>query len=240
MFNEGIDLEKIQDLVEVIQDNSGKVSNYEIEIIIDILKNENFRSNIYYDYLTYFCHKVDTLKLQNIVAENLSYFHCQSEISISELNDAERDLMLLPYMSDYNLTPRYNIKKVYEFLVQDSDLKKLILFLFSNNLNIPLTLKSYELIHQNSRIIYEYICKITPSLDNESMYQMLLQWTKNGCTVYDLKVLENKLQSLDKNITEKIFCNRSSYINFIFGNKLCNFPLEYIRRRKRKIAYLCN
>lgn len=233
--NEKILPEMIQSLVECIQNNNKNVSDYEIKTLIETLKNKNFNHSTYYDYLEYFSSKVENIEEKNIVAANLAYFHSQKKISMSELSEDERSLFIEPFMSDYNLIPITSIKKVCELLVQDNELRNIIHFLFSNNQNVVLDIEEYELLHQHSKSIYEYICKIVKMINNEQMYELLLRWIENGCTIYDLKILENKLQDLEKWKMEKIFCNRSSYVNFIFGNKLSDFPLENISERKEKL-----
>lgn len=223
-----IDTMRIKDLVFRFQENKQKVSDYKLETILQILENDNISSFSFYDYLVYFSKYVKTKEQQNIIASNLSYFYDQEEIKMSDLTENERALFFESFMSDRNLIPINYIKEVCSFLIQDNDLKNIILFLFKNNLSVPLYLQEYELIHKNSKVIYEFIQKIDSMLDNQNMYQLLLRWTSNGCTIYDLKVLENKLQGLDKETIDKAVYNKSSYINFIFGNKLSNFPLEYV------------
>ena len=235
MVSKNVALDKIEDLISSLQNKNKKARDYDIGILIELLQNENFNYDIYYDYLEYFSNKTNNIKEQNIIASNLSYFHSQSQTTMDKLSQDERDLFILPFMSDHNLIPMEDIKTVCELLVQNKELKELIHFLFSNKLMIPLNINSYELINKDSKNIYEYICKIEKIIDNEQMYQLLLRWLNNGCTVYDLKILENRLNGLEKSKIERILCNRSSYINFIFGDKLWNFPLEYISGEKEKI-----
>ena len=230
-----IDINRIKDFIYNFQINNKKISDFKLEKILEILENKKISSNITYDYLVYFSENLTSNEEQDIVANNLSYFYTQDRIKISDLTEHERNLFFESFMSDRNLIPILEIKKVCEILVQDKELKELILFLYSNNLSVPLNLKNYELIHNNSIQIYEFIQKIIPLIDHENMYQLLLRWEENGCTVYDLKILERKLQTVEKEQVEKIFYNKSSYINFIFGNKLNNFPLEYITDKREEI-----
>lgn len=230
-----LDLDRTEFLCSELQNNNEKVSSYDLEIVLQILSNKKIIKETFYNYLKYFSNKVKTPKEQNIVADNLSYFHSQYKVKMSELTETERNLLFLEFMSDSNLIPIDNIKEVCQFLVQDSELKNIILFLYSHNLNLTLYLQEYQFIHKNSKITFEYIQKISKLLDNQNMYQLLLRWVENGCTLYDLKILETKLQGLDEDIISKIVQNRSSYINFIFGNKLSNFPLEDIYGKREKL-----
>lgn len=230
-----IDFDRLENLCVELQDNNKKVSDYDLKILLQVLSNKRIIKNVFYDYLKYFSNGIKTLKDQNIVADNLSYFYNQKEVKMSELTEKERDLFFLEFISDYNLIPIHHIKKVCELLVQDNELKNIILFLYSHNLKLPLNLREYELISKNSKSIFKYLLKFVELLDNENMYQLLLRWIENGCTTYDLQILENKLQGMEKNEISKIVCNRSSYINLIFGNKLNGLPLEDIYGEKEKI-----
>lgn len=235
MIKNNVEISRITDLVSKLKENQEKPTCYEINTLIQILNNTNINARAFYDYLHFFNNKVITKEQQNIIANSLSCFYLQDEVSISELTEEQRDLFFNSFMADDNLIPLDYIKEVCELLIQDSELKNIILFLFSNNLSIPLNLREYLLIHKNSKAIYEYIIKLNKLLDNEQMEQLLLMWKENGCTIYDLKILENKLQGLDNAVISKNLYNRSSYINFIFGNKLSNFPLEDIYGAREKL-----
>lgn len=233
--NRKISLENLEELLLKIQDNGEKISDYNLKNVIDTLMNQNLNYKTHYDYLKYFSDMTESLTEKNIIAKNLEYFSYQNKVSISELDEKERNLFVLPIMSDYHLIPGNDVKRVCEYLVQDIELKNIILFLFDNDFKIPLNIKQYELIMNDSKDIYDYLCKLFKMLDNEQMYQLLLRWLSNYCNVYDLKILEERLQDIEKSEIEKIFWNRSSYINFIFKNKLSKFPLEQLSQTKENI-----
>ena len=235
MNKNDIDLTRLEKLCSILQEHNEKISNYSLDILLQILKNENIIPNAFFDYLKYFSNNIKTSKEQNIVINNLCYFYNQSNAQMSELTEKERELFFLEFMSDRNLIPIRNIKEVCNFLIQDNELRNIMIFLYSSNLKVPLDLHDYELIHNNSNIIFQYIKMLDKILDNENMYQLLLRWLENGANIYDLKFLINNLQGIEKYKINKIFYNRSSYINFIFGSKLKDFPLEDIRGKKEKI-----
>ena len=57
----------------------------------------------------------------------------------------------------------------------------------------------------------------------------------NCCNVYDLKILEEKLHHIEKSEIESIFYNRSTYINFIFKNKISKILLQQLSEIKENI-----
>ena len=57
---------------------------------------------------------------------------------------------------------------MYELLVQNSELKKFILFLYLKNLKIPLKIEHYEKFNKDIKEISEYIYIIYKMIDNET------------------------------------------------------------------------
>lgn len=226
--DEKISLENLEILLSQIQSSSEKMSDYKLDNIIDTLKNKYLNYKTYYDYLKFFSDNIKKPEEKIVIAKNLEYFSHQSNVTISELDENERHLFILYAMSDYNLIPVNNIKKVCEFLVRDVELKNIILFLFDNNLRIPLDIEHYEFIMKSSKEIYKYLIDLSKMLDNKLMYPLLLRWIENDCHIYDLQMLEENLKNLDTSEIEKIFWNRSSYINYIFKSKLDKLLLENI------------
>lgn len=234
--NKGLSLEKLDNILQLIQEKNKEILDYSIDSLIETLNNENLSHNTYYNYLEYFSNKGNTtFEEQNIIASNLEFFNEYTDCKITELTEDEKKLFVYPFISDYNLMPENNIKRVYELLTDDVELKEIIHFLYSNDLKIPLDIRDYEYIHNQSNVIRDYLNRIYKIVDNENMYSFLLRWKQNGCNIYDLKILESRLKTIEKTKYEKIFCNRSSYINFIFGTKLSDFPLENINQKQEKI-----
>lgn len=232
IFDEGIDPIKIKDLVEIIQENKEKITNYEVENIIKVLKDNKLYCNTSYAYLKYFINNIKSDIGRKTVIANLEYFFTQDNVKLNDLDEDEINLFTSPFLSDYNLIPKNNIKRVYELLVQNEELKKLILFLYINKLTIPLNIRQYEKLNIDSKKIHEYLSKIIKAVDNDTMYRLLLKWSNNGCSIYDLKIIDSKIKDLEPSKLENIVANRSGYINFIFGNKICNLKLDSINESK--------
>ena len=232
IFREGIDPIKIKDLVEIIQENKEKITNYEVENIIKVLKDNKLYCNTSYAYLKYFINNIKSDIGRKTVIANLEYFFTQDDVKLNDLDEDEINLFTSPFLSDYNLIPKNNIKRVYELLVQNEELRKLILFLYINKLTIPLNIKQYEKLNIDSKKIHEYLSKIIKAVDNDTMYRLLLKWSNNGCSIYDLKIIDSKIKDFEPSKLENIVANRSGYINFIFGNKICNLRLDSINESK--------
>ena len=124
---------------------------------------------------------------------------------------------------------------MYELLVQNTKLKKFILFLVLNKLQVPLKIEHYEKISKEINVISEYIYSISKILDNDAMYKLLLRWVENNCNVYDLKFIKNNIDNVKKEDRETIFYNRSGYINFIFKSKVSNSIMKFIDRDKEDL-----
>lgn len=234
IYDNNLEIEKFIKLLKEIKEHNEKMSDYSIKDIINILTNKDLIDAAYYDYLKYFSN--ESIFLRKTITENLNYFKRQNVTRISELTNEEKELFKLEYLDDYNLIPIQNIKEVYEFLAKNKELRKFIRYLYTRELYIPLHLEEYNRLNMNTREIRKYIesidCKIK---DDSVMYQMLLNWLKNDCNLYDLKVINDKVNNMQIENLKNAFCNRTSYINFIYGNKLKRFPLAYIYGSKEDI-----
>lgn len=235
LYEAGIDLERTRDFVETIQGYQDKLVNYNINEIIKILNDPRLYSDVGYSYLKYFVNKIKSDIGKRTVISNLEYFFSQTNFKLQDLTIEEISLFTSPFLSDYNLIPKNNIKRVYELLVQNSELKKFILFLYLKNLKIPLEIEHYEKFNKDIKEISEYIYSISKMIDNETMYRLLLRWVENRCNMYDLKFIKDNIGNVEKGMLENIVCNRSGYINFIFGNKISNSMMEYINYNKEPL-----
>lgn len=235
LYKAGINLSKIEDLIETIEKYKDKLVNYNIDDIIEVLRDKRLYSDIGYAYLRYFFRKIKSNIGKNTVINNLKYFFLREDVKIDTLTAEQLELFTSPFLNDYNLIPRDNLKRVYELLVQNTKLKKFILFLFLNKLQVPLKIEHYEKISKEINVISEYIYSISKILDNDAMYKLLLRWVENNCNVYDLKFIKNNIDNVKKEDRETIFYNRSGYINFIFKSKVSNSIMKFIDRDKEDL-----
>lgn len=125
--DEGL-LIKINNLLEIVQKNNEKITDYAYDKIKIALENQNLTDQSHYEFIKYFDIRNKTENEQNIIAKNLTYLNQQYNIAASELTEVEKDLFILPYLSDYNLIPHENIRRVYELLNEDNYLKSIIHF----------------------------------------------------------------------------------------------------------------
>lgn len=133
--DEGL-LIKINNLLEIVQKNNEKITDYAYDKIKIALENQNLTDQSHYEFIKYFDIRNKTENEQNIIAKNLTYLNQQYNIAASELTEVEKDLFILPYLSDYNLIPHENIRRVYELLNEDNYLKSIIHFFHNNKIDI--------------------------------------------------------------------------------------------------------
>ena len=227
VYKNELDIKEFEILLEDIQKHNDMISNYSINNVLDILNNTQLFCQAYYSYLKYFSDYTDSSEFKRIITNNLNHFYEQSDIIFETITDKERELLISNPLDNYNLVPVDNIAKTYEILANNEELRKFILFLNDKEMYLPLDLDSYKMIAMNAKeskvLIEKIINKIS---DNEIAYQLLLKWLRNDCKLYDLKVLESKVGDMDINKLKDIASNKSEYINFIYGNKLKQFPLD--------------
>ena len=231
----GINFGKIKNLIKIIQQNGEKLIDYDIEKIIKVLQEIDEYRTIQYAYLKYFIDKIKTDLGKNVVIKNLRNFFMREELDLQDLNIEEIKLFTSPIFLSNNLIPRHNLKRVYELLVQNHELKRFILFLYLNKLELPLNIEHYEKINEATKEIHESIKKISKMINNENLYRLLLRWMNNECALYDLKIIESKIGNVNKTELENIVSSRSEYINFIFGNKISRMKLEQIETNKEEL-----
>ena len=195
--DEGL-LIKINNLLEIVQKNNEKITDYAYDKIKIALENQNLTDQSHYEFIKYFDIRNKTENEQNIIAKNLTYLNQQYNIAASELTEVEKDLFILPYLSDYNLIPHENIRRVYELLNEDNYLKSIIHFFHNNKIDIALNLEHYELIHKNSIEIYNLISELYNEIPYDIYTKMLERWIENKCSVYDLKIIKNKLKEVNE------------------------------------------
>ncbi|MBP3254924.1 MAG: hypothetical protein J6M60_00320 [Clostridia bacterium] len=237
-YENSFDMERFKLLLDKILENNEKMSDYNIEDIKDVINNEILSLDSIYDYLKYFRNENEYFKI--VITNNLNHFNSQSEININRLTDSQRNLFKLNFLNNCNLIPLANIDKIYEKLDKNKELREFIDFLYKYKLFLPLDFNSYCNIENNNpkeikTLLEKIVYKIS---DNEISYNMLLKWISNGCKIYDLEIINNKVDVLNKNNLKKIFSSRTEYINFIYGSKLKKFPMDMLNSvRENLIIY---
>ena len=229
VYKKELNIDGFVKLIEDIQKHNDMISNYPIKNVLDILNNSQLSCQAYYSYLKYFLNYTDSSEFKRIITNNLNHFYEQSDITFEILTEKERELLKSNILDNYNLVPIKNIKEIYEILVNNEELRKFILFLNDKKLYLPLNLDLYEMIAKNAKEIRILIEKIVNKVNDEIVYKLLLKWLENDCKLYDLKVLESKIGDIDIEKIKDIASNKSKYINFIYGNKLKQFPLELMQ-----------
>lgn len=233
-FKGKYNIEDFQTFLSEIKIHNEKMSNYNYRNIIKVLNHQKLKVEAYYDFLKYYIN--ESYEIRKKAIKNLNYFYSQNKVQFDELTENEINLLKYHLLDNTNLIPIVNIKEIYELLVSNKDLLELIDYLNESKLYIPLNLKRYQIINKNAKETGAYIRKIYSKIkNNEMMYQLLLKWLENDCSIYDLKVFDSKTNDMDNNKIEKVVQNKTSYINFIYGNKLKKFALDSIYGKKEDL-----
>ena len=190
-FKGKYNIENFQTFLSQIKTHNEKMSNYNYRNIIKVLNHQKLKVEAYYVFLKYYIN--ENYEIRKKAINNLNYFYSQNKVQFDELTENEINLIKYHLLDNTNLIPIINIKEIYELLVTNKDLLELIDYLNESKLYIPLNLKRYQIINKNSKEIGTYIRKIYFKIkDNEIMYQLLLKWLENDCSIYDLKVFDSK------------------------------------------------
>ena len=138
IYENKLNIDGFQTLLEDIREHNDKISNYPINNIINILNNTKLLKQAYYSYLKYFLDYTNNSELNKIITNNLNYFYQQSDTKFDELSEKERELLKTSILDSYNLIPIKTIKKSYEFLANNEELRNFITFLDNQEMYIPL------------------------------------------------------------------------------------------------------
>lgn len=229
-------LNKLDELLETLQRNNDRITNYSYERIIATLNNKNLNKTDYYDCIKYFNIEDKSTTEQDIITKNISLFNIRYKIPISDLTAFERELFSLSFISSNFLMPEFDIRIVYELLNKDNYLKSIIHFLYDNKIKVFISASDYEFIHNNSKEIYILLKKLYNQMEEYTYVKMLDLWIDNKCNLYDLKVLNDKLKDLEKEEHINKFQNRGSYINFIYGDIIKSLELKMVDGSKENIV----
>ena len=233
-YKRNYDIYRFETLLEQIKEHDKKMSDYSISEIFITIKNKNLKNESMYDFLNNFIK--EDYKTRKIAAKNLNYFFSQEIYEFKDISEEEINLLKTHLLDDYNLIPKEHIKEVYKLLANNKELVSVIDFLYLYKLNLPLSIENYEEINKNPKQILDHIEQIYNIINNNDVtYKMLLKWIHNNCSLYDLKTILRKIQNLSENDLNSIFSNQSSYINFIYGNKLTKFPTSDLYGDKEEL-----
>ena len=227
--NNGLDF-----LIEDIEKHNEKITDYPIQNIIPILKSDDLKFDASYAYLKYFsnCDKLFKKKVIN----NLNNFYRQDTLKIEELNKEMLKLFEYDYLKNSYLLPINHLREVYPLLIKSEKLRNIIWFMDCKHYNIELSIDDILTINNDADRIYIMIQFLTSTIANDNiMLKLLKQWKNNSCQLYDLQIIKNKINTIDKTRLESIFENRSSYINFIYGNRLKKFQLDNINETRENL-----
>lgn len=222
-----------QYLIEIINKNQENITDYKIDDIIFILKEMEVNKYVRYTYLKYFM-QVDK-KHKNEIINNLMYYYANNNKLLDCSNPVMIELFKLPFLSNRNLVPANDLDKVYNMLCTNHDLKELIEFFYHNNLFLPLEINKYEILNNNAVEILERIEDIKYFVIQDNLYLLLLRWIQNDCSLFDLRVLCKQLITVSDSEIQEIISDQSSYINFIYGNRLKNIPFENLNKSQENL-----
>jgi len=155
----------------------------------------------------------------------------------------EMALFMEETLTHRNLMPEdRHISRAFEILSKsDSLLDVLRFFHFNDNLCASLNIDNFEVISQKSQETNSRLVELNSMLDMMGMKLLVERWIENNCTYHDLEVIHKRIagggsdNSKNKELLSVALTNRSAYINFIYGNRINNIPLDTISRYKEDI-----
>ena len=227
---EEIAADKIVSIINQICDRNEKVTDFSVDKLMNTLEKHELEHDFFYDYLKYTYDKELTSDEDCNLIENLNYLRYlrDKKSCFYDLPEAARRLFLKPYIYDSCLIPLDVIKYNNQVLTGNEAIFGMIDFFYTNDIEISIDYSDYMLIEKNAAEISVCLKAIFSLVNNDALIMTSLcdLWLENKCSLYDLQTLIQKIPTVSPEEFELALSNRSSYINFIFGNKISKIPLN--------------
>jgi len=236
---EGLTPRKINEFLCVIREHGKSVMDYPIEQFISsasAVANTNDSAEIFYDFLSCFSCQPLTEAQSIVIITNLRLYRKSLSMPITALPANELGLFKEYVLNERELLPGSDdIDRVFTLLAgQDSPLS-IIRFMHKNRVRERLSLDNCEALCRNPTEILKELETLNDQLEENYISLLMRQWLTNHCPMYDLKVLNSRLDTLDKDAVKEALSTRSGYINFIYGGRIKGIPLSEIPRYKEDV-----
>ena len=230
--------------LQIIHDNGNHAMDYPVDRLISsiaVSEETNSSLEVFHDYLVFFSNQFPDKRQAEIISTNLALYRHLPKKAKAKMSKAE---LLLFYEEALNsrslmLSPD-DIDSAFDLLSKQKELLDIIRFLHANNLTVSLTLEHLETFSKNPVEVLEKLNVLHNLFGEENMLTLMELWTENHCPYHELEVLHKRLygkteKELSAMELDDMLETRSSYINFIYGNRIKGIPLSEINQRKEGV-----
>lgn len=179
-----------------------------------------------YEFLKYFA---DSGKKEDEVQqliENIVVFYRQSEVTISQLEDWQREFLWMPFLK---LLLPDSIIKIFNRLKESTILCSILSFLYEEGIDIELGWEQINLLSKLDGQVEENLRKIHRILkthENKSLFWE--RWIENDMHGYDLQWL-GSIKELGEGKIRELLDTQIGYINVIYGGRLHGISFDKVR-----------
>lgn len=229
-----IDTDRLSLLLAHAEENS-LLSDYKYEELYRVLTDEHIFSEWKYEYLRYYSQYGFDDEQKTVLMYGLEKMRNFTEISLSELSESERMLLVKPFFKAGRINNIISERTIWRYLEQTEVQEILQTFSTDWRISSGLNLKQMEEIGSNADAILRDLKIVISYLPDDCLELFFERWMESEALVYDLKQLKRNLPDAKNEEIIKMVKNRTSYLNFLYGNYLSEMNLEHLYDKKQDL-----
>lgn len=234
-----IDTDRLSLLLAHAEEDS-LLSDYKYEELYKVLTDEQIFSEWKYEYLRYYSQYGFDDEQKTVLMYGLQKMRNFTKISLSELSESERMLLVKPFFKAGRINNIISERTIWRYLEQTEVQEILQTFSTDWRISSGLNLKQMEEIGSNADAILRDLKIVISYLPDDCLELFFERWMENEALVYDLKQLKRNLPDAKNEEIIKMVKNRTSYLNFLYGNYLSEMNLEHLYDKKQDLLICCN
>lgn len=222
-------LEKLLLSITCKDDNISKYSPEQIFETMDISKYFETHKNgleLRYAYLKYFSGRgIGERKKKRLVNSLIKLSNHIEELDNCFVKEKCSDVLSSMYYSEASLV--VTDAETLDVLVDNENARKFLVFYYSKEyIYNDLNAKELKWISDNFSALIPDLKKIYSSIGYSNFKTFFSFWRENDLSLNEVKLLIRQLETMG--YVPEAFASKVNYVNYICGNKLKDFDLEYL------------
>lgn len=224
-----IDTDRLSLLLAHAEENS-LLSDYKYEELYRVLTDEHIFSEWKYEYLRYYSQYGFDDEQKTVLMYGLEKMRNFTEISLSELSESERMLLVKPFFKAGRINNIISERTIWRYLEQTEVQEILQTFSTDWRISSGLNLKQMEEIGSNADAILRDLKIVISYLPDDCLELFFERWMESEALVYDLKqfltgmvgIKRIKMDTDDEIVyrTSQLYQRHKEIIQYIEENRL--------------------
>jgi len=233
---ESIKPRNIDDFLSAIHAAGKKAVDFPIERVVSSMATsvDNLASpKNFYSFLSCFSGLCSSDEQKETIMANLALYQERIDQPVEELPAKELALFSEKALTNRDLVPD-NVQAAFTLLAEQEGLLEIANFFFKNNIDVSLGLKDYKSFCQNPSSTLERLEALYELIGDKHFQDFVYRWTDNHSPYYELEALGKRFSGksredlADAKLTA--FNSKSSYTNFVYGDRFKKIVLSEVSR----------